>query len=170
MGEATTLLECMQILKERGYKIFVIFIGAYKDISYDACNLRANIMKDSVHIIRKVPKSFHDYCIDTLPDSIDIIYNQGFKNNIIDDMRIINRNNEIIWSNDNENSPKEVYLNCLNNKSFSTNLENSRDLADKGNKREMLGLIKEIDYLKKLREGVLSLDNNISIEGNVVRK
>ena len=75
MREPIGPLNCMKDLKESGYNNIVFFVSANKDASYEACNLRYEIMKDSNRIIRKVPKDFHDYCVETLPDSINKIYN-----------------------------------------------------------------------------------------------
>ncbi len=61
MREPNGPLACMKDLKDNGYNNVVLFVAAHKDISYNACEIRADIMKNNKHIIRKVPKNFHDY-------------------------------------------------------------------------------------------------------------
>ncbi len=138
MREPTAPLSCMKYLKSKTYNNTVVFVCTNKKISYDACKLRAGVMNNSVHIIRNVPKYFHDYCVETLPDSLSKIYNEGFKLNLIDYMAIINRNGKVIWDDKSKVNPKEIYINHLNNVSYED--INHAELSIIGNINEMQGL------------------------------
>ena len=137
MREPSSPLKCMKDLKENGYNNTVFFVSANKDISYEACNMRYEIMKDSNRIIRKVPKDFHELCIETLPDSIDKIYIEGMNNKVIDYMAIVKRNNEVIWDLNSKEMPGEVFKDGLYNVSKG---KNNLVVANDINKKEMVGL------------------------------
>ena len=99
--------------------------------------MRYDIMKDSNHIIRKVPKDFHDYCVETLPDSINKIHKEGIENNLIDYMAIVKRNNEVIWDLNSKELPGDVFkfgLHGINNS------KNNIEVASDINKKELEGL------------------------------
>lgn len=151
MREPTGPLNSMKDLKGKGYNNIVLFVSTYKDISYKACNLRAQVMKDCGHIFRKVPKSFHDLCVETLPDSINKIYNGGYKNNLIDSMLLITRDGKVIWNDKSKELPGNVFKNYVNDYNYSKHVQNNPAISIKTNKNEMKGLedkIKELEYLK----------------------
>lgn len=151
MREPTGPLNSMKDLKGKGYNNIVLFVSTYKDISYKACNLRAQVMKDCGHIFRKVPKSFHDLCVETLPDSINKIYNGGYKNNLIDSMLLITRDGKVIWNDKTKELPGNVFKNYVNDYNYSKHIQNNPAISIKTNKNEMKGLedkIKELEYLK----------------------
>ena len=109
-------LELMKKLKELNYNVIVYFVLVNKELSYKASILRADSMKDMKHIIRKIPKSFHELCIEELPDSCETIFKEGFVNNkYIDNFTLITRDGEILWNNSNTN-PKSIYKEYLNKK------------------------------------------------------
>ena len=138
MREPEAPLKAMKELKENDYNNIVLFIATNKNISYNACNIRSDIMKKSPHVIRKVPKNFHDLCIDSLPISINKIYEVGTANKIIDLMCIVNRNNEILWDNDTIELPGDVYRNNIN---MNAGIEyNNAMFSIYSNNKEMIGL------------------------------
>lgn len=137
MREPSGPLKCMKSLKENDYNVSCIFVSANKESSYEACNMRYEILKDSNHIIRKVPKDFHDICIETLPNSINKIYNEGINNKIIDYMAIVKRNNQIIWDLKSKEIPGNVFKLGLYDRNKSNN---NVIVADEINKKEMEGL------------------------------
>lgn len=141
MREPSEPLKCMEELKEKGYTNIVFFVSTNKELSYNACNMRYNIMKECNHIIRKVPRSFHDLCIETLPDSIDEIYKVGVKNKLIDYMAIVKRDNEITWNSDSEGFPGDIFKAGLNKINDD---ENDIEVAHKITKKEMIGLKNKI--------------------------
>ena len=159
MREPTVPLRTMKILKGSHYKNIVLFVSTHKEISYDACNLRSDVMNSSMHIIRKVPKSFHDLCVDALPDSINKIYIEGYKNNIIDYMAILSRNNELIWDDKKNELPGDVYMRCLNDYKFYSS--NDSEIAFKTNKKEMEGLQSDIHKLNMLKEELVYINPTI---------
>ena len=131
------MISCGVVSNILNYKNIVFFVNTNKEASYDACNMRYDIMKDSNRIIRKVPKDFHELCIETLPESINKIYREGIDNNIIDYMAIVKRNNEVIWDLHSKELPGDVFemgLHVIND------LRNNHVVADDINKKEMVGL------------------------------
>lgn len=157
MREPKGPLNCMKELKEQGYNNTVLFVCSNKDLSYEACNLRADIMKNTSRIIRKVPKDFHDYCIETLPDSVNEIYSEGTTNNLINYMGLITRENEVIWDLNSNKMPGEVYANYVN-RNLSENEKNNLMVAFKTNYNEMVGLRKEISDLEKVKQEIISFN------------
>ena len=76
----------------------VNFIAVHKDVSLEACKIRADVMNDYRHIVRRVPNYFHELACSTIADSAKTIYEEGFvKNKTVDNFYLINRNNTIIW-------------------------------------------------------------------------
>lgn len=123
-------LASMKDLKEKGYVNLVNFIAVHKDISLEACRIRADIMNTQKHIVRRVPKSFHDLAVSTLPDSCDTIYQQGVVNgNIVDELVVTTRDNRIIWNKDNYKNPGLTYSEYLHNPELSKGVINEADLA-----------------------------------------
>lgn len=134
-------LSFMEKLKEIGYKNIVSFIAVHKDVSMEACRIRADIMNNQKHIVRRVPKSFHDLAVSTLPDSCETIYEEGFKNkHTVDDFTIITRDSKVIWNtNSNDLNPKQVYDEYLNNPKYSVDFSNNPDYAKLAYLSEALG-------------------------------
>lgn len=131
-------LKSMSELKQNNYNNIVLFVATPKDISYEACKLRSDLMKNSKHIIRKVPKYFHDLCVETLPESVDCIYKAGYEKNIIDYMAIISRDSQVIWDDKIKKNPGNVYSSCLNYDNYSK--KNNPFMAVTTNLIEMQGL------------------------------
>lgn len=137
MREPNGPLKCMKELKEKSYKNVVFFVSTNKEASYEACNMRYDIMKESNHIIRKVPKDFHDFCIETLPDSVNKIHKEGIENNLIDYMAIVKRNNEVVWDLNSKELPGDVFKSGLHG---INNSKNNIEVASDINKKELEGL------------------------------
>ena len=106
----------MSDLKIKGYDNVVLFLTTPGHLSYEACNLRSDVMKDSKRIIRKVPKYFHDLCVSTLPKSVDTIYESGFDTDVIDYMALVSRDGKILWDNNSKVNPSVVYEEMLSSK------------------------------------------------------
>lgn len=171
MREPTGPLKCMRELKEIGYNNAVLFVCSNKDLSYEACNLRSDIMKNTSRIIRKVPKNFHDYCVETLPDSVNKIYEEGINNNLIDYMCLVTRDNEIIWDNKMQNkNPGEIYNNYLN-KNTIENSKNNLFVAIKTNYNEMTGLRKKINDLEKTKQEIIYFNPHMfNMDNQIINK
>ena len=136
-------LKRMNQFKSLGYTNIVNFIAVHKDISYSACELRANVMNSKNHIVRRVPKPFHDSAVTTLPDSANTIYNEAvIKNNLIDNFSIVDRNGKIVWDKNINTYPKDTYYEYLNNPILSAGMINSVDLAEMSYQSEGKGFSK----------------------------
>lgn len=133
-------LKRMNQFKSLGYTNIVNFIVVHRDISYSACELRANIMNSKNHIVRRVPKPFHDSAVSTLPESASKIYEEAVvKNNIIDKFTIVDRNGKTVWDKAMNTSPREIYYEYLNNPTLSAGMINSTDLAEMSYQSESKG-------------------------------
>ena len=146
-------LERMRDLKSKGYTNVVDFILVHKDISKEACKIRADIMNNFSHILRRVPDYFHDICTSTLPASAKTIYQIGYeKEGIIDKMMLSSRDNRIIWDNNDKEDIEEIYRDYIENKELSQNYKNSTELAMKSYTDEEKGFKSEIDEMFKTAE------------------
>ena len=101
-------LQSMKELKEKGYSINTWVLAVSKDISAAAYKMRADIMNDYGHIMRRVSKKFHDRCITDIPDSVDFLKKHGLDEGIINNLLVIDRDGNILWNNNKTNSPGEV--------------------------------------------------------------
>lgn len=142
-------IQRMGDMKSKGYTNIVDFILVHQDISREACKIRANIMNNFNHIIRRVPNYFHDMCISTLPDSAKQIYEIACKqNNNIDQFMLTDRANRIIWDHTHTEDIKQVFEEYLNNpdlsKEFATNHE---DLAVNSYNEEKKGFSNELEEM-----------------------
>lgn len=138
MKEPYTPMETMKKLKELNYFIKVIFICTNKTTSFDACNLRTEILKKYGNIIRKIPEDYHDSVVESLPYSVDILYEIGYKTKLIDDLEISLRNGMKIWHNDNY-SPKLIYREYLNNIELINDFSNDGKYSKVNNEIELKG-------------------------------
>lgn len=124
MREPLTPLETMEFLHNLGYKNIVDFIAVDKITSLKSCNMRAEIMNNKKHIIRKIPEYFHEICIESLPDSCQKIYEIGYlRKRIIDKFTITTREKNIIFDGATQTNPKQIYEEFLQNPKTQTNSE-----------------------------------------------
>lgn len=153
-------LKTMKELRDKGYNNIVDFVVVYKNISLEACKLRADIMNTGNHIVRRVPPSFHNLCVNTLPDSCNDIYKKGFlEDKLIGKLLITTRDGNIVWNSDNNKTlPGEVLREYLNNPNLSINYNNDVSLAKSCLSEESIGITdKKIEELKKMKEEILSI-------------
>ena len=144
MREPNGPLATMKKLKEHNYTNIVNFIAVHKDVSLEACEIRADIMNGQEHIVRRVPDYFHKMCISQLPNSVDTIYEIGYnKERIIDSFNITNRTGKTIWNPESKTMPGEIYNRYLNDKTLTRNFINEPDLAMKSYIEETQGIEKE---------------------------
>ena len=144
MREPNGPLATMKKLKEHNYTNIVNFIAVHKDVSLEACEIRADIMNGQEHIVRRVPDYFHQMCITQLPNSVDTIYKTGYnKERIIDSFNITNRTGKTIWNPESKTMPGELYNTYLNDKTLTRNFINEPDLAMKSYIEETQGIEKE---------------------------
>lgn len=164
MREPSGPLKTMKELNEKGYKNIVIFVATPSVLSYEACKLRADIMKNSKRIIRKVPKEFHDLCVRTLPDSINTIYEEGYNGQIVDYMMIVTRDGNLLWDCNSYEKPGEVYNSILS--ISDVNNENDLYRAMVSNDREMLGLIDRRKELIDLKESLIIMAPSLFVDSS----
>lgn len=144
----------MEDLKNKGYTNVVDFILLHKEVSKEACKIRADIMNSFDHIIRRVPDYFHDLCVETLPDSAQKIYEVGYEEkNIIDQFMLSTRNNKIVWDQTDAKikKPKDVYRDYLDNISLSNSFPNNYEYAVNSYKVEEQGF-NEINNMLNITE------------------
>lgn len=168
MREPYGPLKTMADLKKKGYDNIVLFLTTPGHLSYDACKLRADVMKNSKRIIRKVPKSFHDLCISTLPMSVDTIYESGFDMDIIDYMALVSRDGKTLWDNNYGDKPGKIYEEILLGK--KNNTYNDENKAMIGNEKEMIGLEASKEKLNKIKDIVLLIDQSMLVSNSVKTK
>lgn len=124
-------LERMRDLKEKGYTNIVDFIIVHKDTSKEACKIRADIMNNFSHIIRRVPDYFHDLCISTLPKSAKTIFKEGYeKERIIDRIMLSSRDNRIVWDQNDSHDIEDVYNDYLEKKDLSKKYNNDEKTSN----------------------------------------
>jgi len=134
-------LNTMKELKEKGYTNKVDFIAVHKNISKEACKIRADSMNNHNHIIRRVPGYFHELCIESLPESCQKIYEKGYiENNYIDEFNISDRSNNIIWNLQSNINPKNIYNDYLNDIKLSNNITNDISLSNYSYNDEIKGI------------------------------
>lgn len=139
MREPDGPLTTMREMKKKGYNNFVTFVCVNKETSFDACCLRADVMKDSIHIIRKVSKDFHNCCVNSLPNSALKIYEVGYKDIIIDYMSLVNRDGMILWDDNSKSNLAAVYNDCLNRK--DNMYDNDSSISYFNNRKELSSII-----------------------------
>lgn len=143
MREPLGPLKTMADFKNKNYNNLVLFVAAHKDLSYHACELRSQVMKNSMRIIRKVPKSFHDHCVNTLPSSVDYIYKYGFEANVIDGMFLVTRDGNVLWNDKLNTLPGKIYSNFVNNSSYLDKVNNDPELAFDTGVKELGSLLNQ---------------------------
>lgn len=112
MREPYAPLDAIEEIHNKGYYNEVIFIAVHKDESLESCNYRDLSKED---LVRRVSKSFHEKCIKELPISAKTIYFEGTIKRIIDNFKVVDRNNNVLWDQNSNEDLYEVYYNYLNN-------------------------------------------------------
>ena len=79
MRNAYDVLNCMENLSKKGYINEGLVVSVNKKTSMEACKIREDVMNAYGHVIRRVPDSFHQLCLDTIPSNVDKIYVEGIK-------------------------------------------------------------------------------------------
>lgn len=133
-------LATMKVLKEKGYTNVVNFIAVHKDVSLEACKIRADVMNDYRHIVRRVPNYFHDLACSTLADSAKTIYEEGcVKNKTVDNFFLVNRNGKVLWKPGDSVDLASVYNDWLNNPVYSMGVTNNPEYAQEAYLNEAYG-------------------------------
>lgn len=133
-------LATMRSLKEKGYKNIVNFIAVHKDVSLEACKIRADVMNDYRHIVRRVPNYFHELACSTIADSAKTIYEEGFvKNKTVDNFFLVNRNSKVLWKPGDQVDLASLYNDWLNNPIHSSEFTNNPEYAQTAYLNEAYG-------------------------------
>ena len=141
MRNSKDVLSCMNKLIKKGYKNEALVLTIDKDKSYEASQVRADVMEQFGYISRRVNKDFHKICIDTIPSNVDIINSVGIGNNILSNMKVILRNGKVVWDNKIDKSlPSEVIEKYYNNKELSKEFNNNPEWAKIALSKELIGL------------------------------
>lgn len=107
-------LDFVRKLNKDSYVVDIVVIITSRYTSYQACNLRYEIMKDKDRLVRRVPKSFHDLCVEALISSLGDIDKVGYRENrFINNISCVLRDGTIIWKSgmNNISSTISKYLN-----------------------------------------------------------
>lgn len=148
MREPKEPLESMKNLKKLGYDISVYFVAVNKETSMNACNLRSEIMNSYEHIVRRIPSSFHELCIKSLPDAVDYIHDNGYKKDLINQFSIVTRDCKKVWdAKVNQTNPGEIYNEFLNNKDLTGGF-NNKFYAEMALEKEEQGLDKIVSKVR----------------------
>ena len=143
MRDVTVPLQTMQDLKDKGYINSVRYVCVYKETSYEACILRSEVMNDNEHIVRRIPKSFHDLYINTLPDGVNEMYEKGYKTGIINELVLTLRKGEVVWDTSNTTIlPGDVYREYLNNPELTKEFVNDSSLAKENSLSEIAHIVR----------------------------
>lgn len=149
MNNPDTPLNTMKTLKDKGYTNMVRYVCVHKDISLEACSIRASAIDDENHIVRKPPKSFHQYYIDTLPEAANKMYQKGIEHGILSDMKLVLRDGTVVWDSkrDHQILPGDIYREYLNNKNLTLGFANSKEMARINSLNELSILKKQLSSL-----------------------
>jgi hypothetical protein len=136
----------MKKINQCGYSNEIIFLATNEKISYHACNLRSDLMneiKGFNHVIRKVPKDFHDLSVSQLPTSMNIIYKTGTEKKYINSFQLITRDKKLLWKNGSFGNPGDVFSNFVH-KSLTNDYNNAIDVINI-NRVEMMGIKEHLE-------------------------
>lgn len=141
MRNGKDVLNSMNNLSKKGYKNEALVLTIDKDKSYEASQIRADVMESSGCIARRVNKDFHKVCLDNIPSNVNIINSVGIENKILDNMKVILRNGKVVWDSQYDNSlPSEVIEEYYNNKELSKEFNNNPEWAKIALNKELIGL------------------------------
>ena len=138
MRNPNQIINSVNEFKDKDYNINLNVLAVNKNVSLNACHLRSDGMNEYGHIVRRVPDSFHEMCINDLPDSINKIYEEC--NDKVDKFYVINRDGSVIWDNKCEDLPGNVLGNILNKDYKFEIIKNDVKWAVISYEKESLGL------------------------------
>lgn len=134
-----------------------------------SCNyLKNNINIELINLMDEL--TFYE---DKIRECRDINTINNYKiilnNNIIDSMLLITRDGNIVWNDNNNIKPGEIFDKCINDSSYLKYIENNPSLSIETNRNEMQGLNDKIKELTTFKENVIyagiyseNINNNIA--------
>lgn len=148
MRNSKDVLSCMNKLSKKGYENEALVLTVHEDISYEASQIRADVMESEGNISRRVNKNFHRLCLDTIPTNVDIIHSVGINNNILNNMKVILRNGKTVWDSDFNNTfPSSVIKDYYTNIELSNGFNNNPIYAKTALEKEMVGLNSKLNRI-----------------------
>ena len=105
-------LKALKKLKDNHYQNSILFIATNPIDSYKNCTDRNKIVIYGNHIIRNIPKRFHDECVKSLPNSINKIWIDG--KDLFYEFNIIKIDGTIIWDKTSLNLPGDIFEDFVN--------------------------------------------------------
>lgn len=138
MRNPNQIINSVNEFKHKEYSINLNVLAVNKDVSLNACHLRSDGMNEYGHIVRRVPDSFHEMCINDLPDSINKIYEEI--SNKVNKFYVIDRDGSVIWDSRCENLPGNILRDIINKDYTFENIKNDVKWAVISYEKESLGL------------------------------
>jgi UDP-N-acetylglucosamine kinase len=100
----TVPIKTCELLKEKGYNTRLVVVACNAERSWKSTMLRAHLMQEMGEKPRFVPIDKYNMIVNNLPDSLDAISNKQ----CFDCIKIINRDNDVLYRNGEGNSPSQV--------------------------------------------------------------
>lgn len=119
LRDAKYPISTCKTLKEAGYVTNLVIVACDAELSWKSTINRTKILKELGEYPRLVPIDKFNRTIKNIPDSIsEIEHAQCFSS-----IRIIDRDRNILYDNDNERSPSEIIKNILNIQKWNSNFQ-----------------------------------------------
>lgn len=138
MRNPEQIINSINDFNKKGYKINLNVLAVNKDVSLNSCHLRSDGMNEYGHIVRRVPDSFHEMCINDLPDSINKIYEEC--NSKVNKFYVIDRDGSVIWDSKCNDLPGNILRDIINEDYTFENIKNDAKWAVISYEKESLGL------------------------------
>lgn len=140
------------LLNPRGYKLEAQVMATPKEISWQSVQDRYEKEKQEGKLARTVPKDFHDYVVENIANSLDMIYQSNKMNDII----IYNRDMEVVYQmTETPHINPSILLDSIINQSVlggkaMTDIEN-KELIEKARTADLADYFRTSGYtLKKI--------------------
>lgn len=140
------------LLNPRGYKLEAQIMATPKEISWQSVQDRYEKEKQEGKLARTVPKDFHDYVVENIANSLDMIYQSNKMNDII----IYNRDMEVVYQmSETPHINPSIMLDSIINQSVlggkaMTDIE-SKELIEKARTADLADYFRTSGYtLKKI--------------------
>ena len=115
-------LEMINQFKRYNYLVDIVVIVTSRYVSFEACRLRYDMMKNIDRLARRVSFSFHNICVDGLISSVPVICKEGlFDKKLINNIVCMLRDGTIIWDGNSNFNVSSILDSHLNSKSNDIN-------------------------------------------------
>ena len=137
----TVPINTCNLLKSKGYNVELDIMATKEKISYLSTQLRYYNFLSKGMIARATPKEHHDMVVKSICTNLNEIYNKK----IFDDIKIFNRELEIIFDNKNKNLPGDFLSEFYKNTYSKNEIESLNNIIYK------LNQYTDLDYSKYLK-------------------